>query len=403
MPHTRSKRSPTRSRGRHPHDKRRSSAGDTGVFSPDQLRFEYFSRSLPAESLKDLLPHFGIQTDEARLERIEHWRESAPEVYERLVTSIHGWMAFQELLPLRARISAEETLDLGRMNLQHFAYYEATLALGESLGSVLDGHPIAARAMLRPFVEQALAEVYVHGGNDERRIDRYFRFLDGSGPRPKFGNMLDEVFSEPRFRQFPRLEERVRMVYSATSSPLHLRVMDETGMEHVTSNRPHTPAHEAEWMVATAVAVHRTLALLALRFPMSLFPVDVVRRFGFSRPVGVFADQRLADIVTASFADIDLSAMRQELATDPEVRDLQEWVNSQPELTDAEIDASWRSYRESARLAQDDDRNEVRVLLAGSVIAAMNWLILVGAAAQLVRPVPDFDFSEAWERDQLLG
>lgn len=402
MPRSRPKRSSTLNPAQDLDDERHADA-DTGAFSPGQLHFEYFSRSQPAGDLEDLLPHFGIQTDEGRVERIARWRESAPEVLERLVTSIHGWMAFQELLPLRTKASAKDSVDLGRMNLQHFPYYEATLALGESLGSVLDGHPIAARAMLRPFVEQALAEVHIHGGDDERRIDRYFRFLEGSHPRPKFGNMLDEVFSEPRFRQFPSLEERVRVVYSAASSPLHLRVMDETGMEHVTGNRPHSPTHEAEWVVATAVAVHRMLALLALRFPMSLFPVDVIRRFGYSRPVGVFADQRLVDIVTASFSEMDLGAMREQLANDPEVRGLQDWVKSQAELTDAEIDASWQSYRESAHLTQDDDRNEVRVLLAGSVIAAMNWLILVGAAAQLVRPIPDFDFSEAWKRDQLFS
>lgn len=385
-----------------PHGKQEREAR-AEVFSPDQLRFEYFARNLPAETIEDLLPHFGIEPTEAVAERIQRWREFSPEIYRRLVTSIHGWVAFQELLPLRTRSSAETTVDLARMNLQHFPYYEATLALGESLGSVLDGHPIAARAMLRPFVEQALAEVHVHGGDDERRIDRYFSFLEGSGPRPKFGNMLDDVFSEPRFQQFPTLEERVRIVYAATSSLLHLQIMDETGIEHLTTNRLHASAHEAEWVVAAAVAVHRMLALLALRFPMSLFPVDVIRRFGYSRPVGVFADQRLADIVTASFSESDLGAMRESLANDPEVCDLLEWVNSQRELTDAEIDVSWQAYRESARLEQDDDRNEIRVLLVGSVIAAMNWLILVGAAAELVRPVPDFDFSDAWKRDQLLS
>jgi hypothetical protein len=290
------------------------------------------------------------------------------------------------------------------ISLQHHGYFEATMTLGDSVAAGLAGHPRAAAALIRPFMELATAEVYVNEPEGEERLHGFLRYLRGSGHRPRYTEMLNAIFAEDRFKSLGSLRGQVESVYGAASAGIHLRSVEDSALDMRDGNQIRATFPETTfWLTFLGVATHRMLALLTLRYPMVLFPVDVERTFGFSGPIGVVVDPVTSDSVAEGLGKRHATALRSYLETDPQVTTTLEWFRSQPVLSDSEIEASWIAYVTSQPKPPHDERAEpiARSAMQRASMGGLVWALDRFAATKHIPELPDFDPEGAFARDLL--
>jgi hypothetical protein len=147
------------------------------------------------------------------------------------------------------------------------------------------------------------------------------------------------------------------------------------------------------WLTFLGMAVHRMLTLLVLRFPMTLFPVDARRRFAFAGPMGLYADEITSASVRDGLGFRHADALASFLKEDDEVTSLLGHFESQPVLTDDQIDADWARFAstqsEPERLA--DLPPDERWAFAKAHIASLQWALDMSLALRLIPDEPDLD------------
>jgi hypothetical protein len=339
----------------------------------------------PVASIRDVLLSFDIQLNPYGRKLIKRWDRSEDDFYVFGIRALGAWSQLVHVLAMPVRIPMEvlesgesrETLP-AYLELQHHAYFEATLHLGDSLAAGLAGHPRAAGALLRPFIETALVEVYVNGDMSGRRLDRYLRYLAGKGHRPRFKQMLDEVFAEDRFSAVGTLRDRIEAVFGGTSTGLHARTPGEGLVDWRAGNRAQATYPETVfWFAELAVSVHRMLSLMVLRYPLVLFPVDIVRRFAYSGPMNLFADDITTAYVVDGLRDDHGRVLRRYLEDDEEVRSVLDFYTSQAELTDSDIAADWEEWAQArpGRAALPETPIEARWTMLKAEIASTTWAL----------------------------
>lgn len=362
-------------------------------------RFSYGSRSnhVSRFSLREVLPYFGIEESPYSRRLIEFWDGDVSASYLLAVRSVAGWVDFLPALSIRVIPDPAAPIDqkgAEAITLQHHAYFEATMTLGDSIAAGLAGYPRAAFALIRPFLELATAEVYVNEQIGEERLLKFLDFLRGAGHRPRYAEMLSAVFAEDRFKSVRSFRSQVEAVYSAASTGLHVRSIDDSGLDMRDGNRAQGTFLETNfWLATLGIAVQRMLALLTLRYPMVLFPVDVERTFAYSGPVGVVVDKATSDSVAEGLSDRHAVALRSFLEKDPHVTATLEWFRSQPTLTDEQIASNWeelvRDHPERPFLR--DVPQAGRTAHQRAEMGSLTWALDGAAAIRHVVEPPDLD------------
>jgi len=350
--------------------------------------------------MRAVLPYFGFDLDEFGTTVVERWDSEPDELYLLAVRAVGAWVDYVPALPMPILIPEGELLgprrpsDPAFIEMQHHTYFEATLALGDSLSAGLAGYPRAALAMLRSFIECALDEVWIHGDPEGHRLRDYLRYLEGDGHRPRYRQMLDAIFDEPRFAAVASFRQQVEALYGSASSGAHVQTPDEGLLHMRDGNRAVATYPELVfWLTFLGMAVHRMLTLLVLRFPMTLFPVDARRRFAFAGPMGLYADEITSASVRDGLGFRHADALASFLKEDDEVTSLLGHFESQPVLTDDQIDADWARFAstqsEPERLA--DLPPDERWAFAKAHIASLQWALDMSLALRLIPDEPDLD------------
>jgi len=216
--------------------------------------------------------------------------------------------------------------------------------------------------------------------------------------------MLDAIFEEPRFAAVASFRRQVEALYGSASSGAHVQTPDEGLLHMRDGNRAVATYPElAFWLAFLGMAVQRMLTLLVLRFPMTLFPVDVRRRFAFSGPMGLFADEITSASVREGLGVRHAEALASFLKGDDEVISLLEYFATQPVLSDAQIDQDWARFAstqsESERLA--DVPPDGRWAVAKAHIASLQWALDMSLALRLIPDEPDLDPDDLLRRSIL--
>jgi hypothetical protein len=351
------KRRPRRREGRRASGHPRPSAGGAGRLTDgsDALhlptgQFSYIGRSHHKErhSLREILPYFGLEESPYAKQLLDYWDHQGSDLYLLAVRAIAGWLDF--LPALSSRVIVDRGGDpegADAVTLQHHAYFEATMTLGDSVAAGLGGHPRAAFALVRPFIELATAEVWVNEPDGEERLHGFLAYLRGSGRRPRYPEMLNAIFAEERFKPLASLRRHLESVYGASSASIHIRSAEEAALDMRDGNRIRATFPEVTlWLTFLGVVTHRMLAILTMRYPMVLFPLDVERRFGFHGPLGVVVDEATSESVAGGLGHRHASALRKYLARDPQVEATLAWFEAQPTLTESRSRlAGWNTRR----------------------------------------------------------
>ena len=121
------------------------------------------------------------------------------------------------------------------------------------------------------------------------------------------------------------------------------------------------------------ITLTNILHLYVCQYPMVLFPIDLIRKWGCKMPVGVFVDECSGAIIQQALGEKSTLKLRTVLFDDKEVSEKLEHVNQFGGLTD---EAIWKTWEESQTKPPGSERPSDLLVLAAQQkvqIRSMGW------------------------------
>lgn len=303
-----------------------------------------------------------------------------PRSYFRKLHWISGaLLQIQDLLSLVELESIPKTDRLNELFCRHHCYYEALVHLRSGVVSLLNLNIRAAITMLRPIVEQFCYAVFWEVSQESDGSARYNRWLASGKGKPSFREAMDrikEVLAEKRPILLKRIELAVagiRQAYHVLCTWSHTPILDESLRTGGLSN---VQGGFGDWLFCIHmynVTLNAILRLFLYLYPMALFPIDLVRKWGCNIPVGVYLDSCSAAIIQEAVGEKPAQKLRDLLFDDPEVTEKLNHAAQFNGLTDEEIWETW----EKSSIKQEGAERPATVGLMGALqkahIRSLGW------------------------------
>ena len=110
-----------------------------------------------------------------------------------------------------------------------------------------------------------------------------------------------------------------------------------------------TPGNSLEsvyFWIHLSLILEMVLWLYFVNYPTLFFPVDVIKKFGFNRPMGLFVDQSTGEIIKQAVSKEDFDLFKAYAEKQSIVADLMNFYESQPDLSDEEV---WNTLTDEER------------------------------------------------------
>ena len=320
--------------------------------------------------------------------------DDAPETTSDLLKGVRAFTEFQDIFPVT--LSGEDAVaGLDGLACRHYCYFEALVYLHESLTCWVQGNDLAAIALLRPFMELSLLHLYWSLKCEPTSYQEYYSWLQGKAAKPNFKEMLEFVLSNlPTVACLPdgrldMMKQVLQHLYKSLCAYNHTPKPEESifGMG---GGRGESNLEMLIYYAALAEALIRQLVHLYLfAYPMMLFPVDRLRKWGYGGPIGLFADKSNANILRDYIGD-NFDKLATSFQHVSHVEDLLSWANNHEDLSDSEIEEDWERQKETK--TTDIDK-EGRVALCKAHSRSLAWFINYMNVKPKDDEVPD-DFVE---------
>ena len=291
----------------------------------------------------------------------EHFQTSMNE----LSRGLHALLQFQDILDV--------SLDLrdGEIVNRHYAYYECLVYFRESIVSWLDGNVLSALTLLRPFQELAILHLYWYLRCRHDTYESYYCWLRDNKGKPGFLKTLHYVcknMSSKGYVQEKRVKDLSKLlqnIYNALSVYHHVTKIDESIVAQSGGFGNLALEYFLYYLETVNIQLHQLVYLFVLTYPMSLFPVEKHKKWGFSRgPVGLFFDNTNYAILEGYLGSQNTASLKQSLASQDEVQSLLDWFQSFPDLTPEEINADWKAFAEGHQGLDKERQNQLGARLA---------------------------------------
>jgi hypothetical protein len=297
-----------------------------------------------------------------------------------LTQGISAFFQFQDILDVSVNEDAPVLVN------RHYAYYESLVYLRESVVSWLDRNVLAALTLLRPFVELSLLHLYWYLRCRGTSYKPYYHWLDRDRDKgkPPFQNALDYVFKslpgKERIEEvrLQKLKEVIKNSHTALCAYNHTPKIKESIAAK--SGGPGNISLEnfLYYLELANIVLHQVVYLFILAYPMSLFPVEKHKKWGFRRgPVGLFFDRTNYALLEAYVGSDNMTSLKQSLSSSPDVKSLMEWFDSLPTLTPDEIDAEWEGVTKDIPgfNKQNTDQLGLRLAVMKSFNRSRGWAL----------------------------
>jgi hypothetical protein len=227
------------------------------------------------------------------------------------------------------------------LNIFHlwYFYFESRYLLVESILCGLHGLYAASDALLRPFLEFSMLQLYYRNvcraSQSFQPLEQYFK----SGINPSWGRAIKKALPENAFCR--PIRSRLELHHkSLSNSATHPYQPDFSARHHSAS--PAQPSLEGIYFWhRIRLNLQPILWAYYVNFPMLFQPVDILKKFGFGGPVGVFADKQCATAVMRSLGEGEYTEFHRYAASDEAVMSRLSWFESLPDLTEEEIRETW--------------------------------------------------------------
>jgi hypothetical protein len=236
----------------------------------------------------------------------------------------------------------------GRFTQQNYLFFEGIAVLREAILAGLNGCLHASFAALRSALELVTFHYWwkekLRFAEDYQRL---YLWLDGEKDSPPFRGVIDETFRAFEVPGIAIKKKDFENIYSRLCSYSHKPLIKEavTTIRGTNLNVPNDP-QSRYWVGLVRLTVRAILDVAVNNSPISLFPVALHRKFGFSPPVGVFFDQSNFLPLRKALGPDEINALRSHYEKrDPPLSQL-EWFDSLPELDEQSIFDTWQQEEE---------------------------------------------------------
>jgi len=130
------------------------------------------------------------------------------------------------------------------------------------------------------------------------------------------------------------LSNKYNHAYTPNDSPKHFGVYS-----------PDTSFETLYFWIHISMVLELVLWIYYVNFPMLFFPVDIIRKFGFNWPVGLYVSDSTSGIIKKATSEMDYALFKEYAASKSIVIDLRNFYDSQPTLDDEEIWNTWHKER----------------------------------------------------------
>ncbi len=261
--------------------------------------------------------------------------------WKNTVWSCQAILEFQDLQDVRLPVR-------GRFTQKNYLFFESIAVLREAILAGLNGCLHASFAALRSALELVTFHYWWKEKlRFEEDYERLYSWLDGKKDSPPFRGVINEIF---RALEVPGVAIKKRdfeNIYRRLCSYSHKPLIKEavTAIRGTNLNVPNGP-QTRYWVSLVHPTVRAILDVAVNNSPISLFPVALHRKFGFSPPVGVLFDQSNFLPLRKALGPDEINTLRSHYQKrDPPLSQL-EWFESLPELDEQSIFDTWQQEEE---------------------------------------------------------
>ena len=265
----------------------------------------------------------------------------------------------------------------GRFQYKNYLYFEAVMALREATVSMLNGTPRASVGLLRSVMEM----LFLHCWWQKRILRKrsstsFYDWLEGRKEQPKFNDVVNNNFDWLGIPFATTTKDHVNDIYHQLCSYVHAPIREESFTKISEGNiGPVGTGVLKRWFALAHDMLGIVLDQLVHLYPQSLFPVDVVKKFGFNPPVGMYFDKYNFVPLLAVFGNETITTYKGRLGDHDLVKTAMSFYESRPELSQQQIYQTWKEDGGVEGEIEEMDDLVVPWLCARAQMRAMSMLL----------------------------
>jgi len=306
------------------------------------------------------------------------------EEFQELKKGIRAYYQFQDILDCTIEMNDgdinSDDLTLPLVN-RHYCYFESIVYIRESLVSWLDKNVLAALTLLRPFLELSIMHLYWTLQGKEKGFKNFYLWLEDKKNKPPFRNQVDEIFSNiPAKRKLSKnrvlqIREIILSLYKDLCAYNHSPKIDESIIT-LSGGLGNISLYSFYYFNYIVEQLFRQLVYLyILVYPLSLFPIDRYRKWGFGGVLGLYFDLNNTLIIQQYIGEENINYLKEKLSTLEEVDGALSWVNSLPDMSDAEIEDDWLRFRKENKISENPSSKGRRIALSKAFNHSLYWVM----------------------------
>ena len=229
------------------------------------------------------------------------------------------------------------------LNIFHiwYFYYESKYVLIESILCGLNGFYLASNALLRLFLEFSLLQNYyyriINNNRSYQALEQYFK----NSTHPNWNTIINNCITNDKFTKpiKVRLDQHLKGLSESSVHPYH----PDHSPKQSGNFLPEPSLEGIFFWQTTRLILDAVLWLYYVNFPLVFHPVNVLKKFGFNAPVGLFIDDLAAYVIKKSLSGNDFEYFRNYSKEQEIVNSLLDFYNSRSDMSNDEILKTWNS------------------------------------------------------------
>lgn len=248
---------------------------------------------------------------------------------------------------------------------QGYCFFEAINTLRETILSGVNSFYHVSISGLRSSFELMILHLYWESKKDQKNnLNQFKQWINGTEKKPAFSNLVTHITGLYNKPEDWELKKKIMDVYKKLCSYAHTPILGES-FTHIKNTNSSILNSESlkYWLELLEDTLASMLHLLIMVYPISLFPVNIVRKFGFNPPIGVFFDRYNSYSLQHALGLDHWDKYRAWFyANNQNIESLLDWYNSCSDLSLEQIKESWnredrhkKEYKKLKRITQIDD------------------------------------------------
>jgi len=286
--------------------------------------------------------------------------ESLNVLLKDIERGIRAYLQFQDILDISFSTPFSTSLEdilIGEFLNRHYCYYESLTYLRESILSLLDINTLASITLLRPFLELSIAHLYWYITGNSDNFKKYYLWVSGSDKhKQSFSKMLYVIYNKLPSKdfidekRFKLLIDTLKNIYKSLCSYNHIPKIEESFT--IMNGNASKISYENFYYVLLTInlLLKQLIYLYILAYEMILFPVDIIGKWGFNGPVGLFIDKCNYKVIEKYIGKNNLEKIKESLKESDSVKSLLSWYNESPRLSENEIENSWLEFIKECKI-----------------------------------------------------